>query len=183
MGVQYDKYLEKHIDGVNRCYNWIMLNFTPEQIDNILPNLPEENILDVQFKMHDSSKRSSEEYAAYDQYFYHNGKGDAKKEADFSKAWFHHIRRNPHHWQYWVYFDDDSPLDSDNKLNAVEMEDRYILEMICDWWSFSWTSSNLFEVFDWYDSHKDKMVLGPETRQKVETFLTALKSILDSISE
>ena len=182
MGRQYDSYLAKHINGVEDCYNYILIWFKPEQLDSILPNLPEKLVLDTQFTMHDSTKRSTEEYAAYDQYFYHDGKGDAKKEDDFSKAWWHHIRHNPHHWQYWVYPDDDGPLDS-SKLKAVEMEDRYILEMICDWWSFSWASNNLFEVFDWYDSHKDKMVLGPETRQKVEKLLSALKHILDSTSK
>lgn len=182
MGLQYDKYLKKHLSCVSRGYDYIMMYFKPEELDNILPNLPGQAVLDSHISLHDSTKRSIEEYSAYDQYFYHDGEGDAKKEAEFSKAWWHHIRNNPHHWQHWVYPDDDGPLDS-NKLKAVEMEDRYILEMICDWWSFSWASNNLFEVFNWYDSHKDKMVLGPETRQKVEKLLSALKTILDSTSE
>ena len=33
----------------------------------------------------------------------------------------------------------------------LEMPYDYIIEMICDWWSFSWQSGNLYEIFKWYE--------------------------------
>ena len=56
----------------------------------------------------------------------------------------------------------------------------YILEMIADWWSFSWKSDNLEEIFDWYDKHKDKMLLHEKTRKLVEDILEAIK---DNVKE
>ncbi len=44
-----------------------------------------------------------------------------------------------------------------------------ILEMICDWWSFSWKTGNLYEIFNWYDAHKDYIKMHPKSRKKVET--------------
>ena len=50
-----------------------------------------------------------------------------------------------------------------------------ILEMICDWWSFSWRTGNLYEIFNWWNNHRDYMVLGLETRQKVEKMMDLLR--------
>ena len=51
--------------------------------------------------------------------------------------------------------------------------------MICDWWSFSWTKGNLFEIFEWYDSHKNYMMLSEKTRRFVESYLEKIKSKLN----
>lgn len=58
----------------------------------------------------------------------------------------------------------------------------YILEMICDWWAFSWKSENLYEIFDWYDKHKANIKLSDKTRKAVEDILAKIHSKLDEQS-
>ena len=51
------------------------------------------------------------------------------------------------------------------------MDYPYIIEMICDWWSFSWAADNLFLIFYWYDKHKDNIMMSDKTRTTVEDIL------------
>ena len=159
MSYKYDEYLYDHRMGVRKAYNWLI------EHNIILPCLNEEALL-----THDYSKNSTEEYKAYDDYFYGNKSYNVVKA--FNYAWLHHIHNNPHHWQYWVLQHDDEPEE------ILEMPDNYIVEMICDWWSFSWKSGNLYELFDWYEKHKD-MKLAPNTRKRVENILEQIKMELD----
>ena len=106
---------------------------------------------------------------AYDEYFY----GAGKNENEFNYAWLHHIHNNPHHWQYWILREDDGDT------IPLEMPYNYIIEMILDWWSFSWKSNNLYEIFNWYDEHKKTMILNENTKIIVESILKDMKEILD----
>ena len=60
---------------------------------------------------------------------------------------------------------------------------NYIIEMICDWWAFSWNSGNLNEIFDWYDEHKDYMKLSEKTHKMVEDILSKIKDKLDGLND
>ncbi len=55
---------------------------------------------------------------------------------------------------------------------------NYIIEMICDWWAFSWAEGDLSEIFSWYDEHKDYIKLNPKTRETVEDILWELRGRL-----
>ena len=59
------------------------------------------------------------------------------------------------------------------------MPDEYIIEMICDWLSFSLAKDNLYELFDWYNQHKNYMKLSDKTRDKVEYILDKIKEVND----
>ena len=59
----------------------------------------------------------------------------------------------------------------------------YILEMICDWWSFSWSQGKLDEIFNWYDEHSKYMKLAPDTRKTVEDILDKIKVKLNENTE
>lgn len=56
--------------------------------------------------------------------------------------------------------------------------DAYFIEMICDWWAFSWAKGNLQEIFKWYGEHKNYMKLHPNTRKRVEGILNDIKDKL-----
>ncbi len=58
----------------------------------------------------------------------------------------------------------------------------YIIEMICDWWAFSWAQENLDEIFNWYEEHSKYMKLAPDTRKTVEDILSKIKVKLDEDS-
>lgn len=156
----YDEYLHDHIEGVQKAYGWLMEHHLIPA-DSFVQDLAE----------HDASKREPKEYEAYDRYFY-GGNKSYKVVRDFNYAWLHHIHHNPHHWQYWVLQHDDEPEE------ALEMPKNRVIEMICDWWSFSWKSGNLGEIFDWYEKHKD-MKLHENTRKMVENILDEMKAVLD----
>lgn len=159
MSVEYDLYIQEHVSNVMQAYYWLCDHF---------PNIKQ---LNVDVASHDQSKMSLVEYAAYDAYFYGNNKSHKVLE-DFNRAWLTHIHRNPHHWQHWVLLNDDEPE------VVIEMPVNYVIEMICDWWSFSFKAGNLMEIFNWYEAHKN-MKLHPKTRKMVEDILKSIKEELE----
>ena len=173
MSKEYDLYLKNHIETVNKGAKWMVDNIGMTALIDVLPNL------EIKFNNHDLSKRSKEEYDAYDRYFYgckRDGEADRKVLEAFNYAWLHHIHNNPHHWQYWVLLNDDK----DEGNIVLEMPDRYIFEMICDWWSFSWKNGDLYEIFNWWNDHQDYIQLGIDTKEKV---LKILRLLCDKINE
>lgn len=166
MSYEYDKYLTEHIRNVRTAFFWINSNL-PEIIENY--SEARAYIID-----HDRSKYEAEEYDAYDKYFYGGSRSYAVVR-NFNLAWLHHIHTNPHHWQHWVLINDDSDIG----IQALDIPNSFIIEMICDWWSFSWTKGNLFEIFEWYNSHKNYMMLSEKTRRFVESYLEKIKSKLN----
>ena len=48
--------------------------------------------------VHDLSKFSPTEFAAYARNFY----GDKSDPAGFNRAWLHHLHANDHHWESWI---------------------------------------------------------------------------------
>lgn len=168
MSKEYNAYIREHRANVRRGFDWMLEHFR-----NTLEVI---GIGDIEYLIdhHDYSKESEDEYAAYDNYFY-GGNRSFDVVRDFNFAWLHHIHNNPHHWQHWVLTNDDP----ENGSVGLDMSAKYIIEMICDWWSFSWKTGNLFEIFNWYEKHKDYMILSEETRTFVETFLARMKIILE----
>lgn len=173
MSIEYNEYLKEHIRNVGEALKWMRdRDIIPDKLADDWAWSWEGIGL-----AHDTSKYTIEEYDAYDDYFYgKEGKDEddiAVIDSAFDYAWLHHIHSNPHHWQYWVLLEDQG------KTKALEMPINYVYEMIADWWSFSWKSGNLREIFDWYERHREKMQLHPETRKLVENTLKAIESELD----
>ena len=96
-------------------------------------------ICDGIIQRHDESKSSAEEYGPYVDYFY--GVRDSETDKRFNRAWLHHIQENPHHWQHWVLLQDDGSEE------CLDMPYWYAVEMVADWWSFSWKTGDLYEIF------------------------------------
>ena len=162
MSYEYNQYLQNHMRNVSAAYTWIQNNI-PELVDGY-PTLE----WDICYN-HDSSKYKQDEYDAYDKYFY--GDKSYSVVQEFKRAWLVHIHRNPHHWQHWI-LNNDNPNEGETIL---EMPYNYIVEMICDWWSFSHSKGNLYEIFKWYDERKEYIKLHPDTRKVVESILHQIK--------
>jgi hypothetical protein len=64
---------------------------------------------------------------------------------------------------------------------ALDMPYGYIIEMLCDWWSFSFAKGNLLEIFKWYDEHRDNLILSDKTRKTVEDILEKIGDKLDEM--
>lgn len=171
MSIEYDNYLNEHKENVRKSADWIRHN-----LSDLLSGY--ENFYQQIEWEHDRSKDDREEYNAYDNYFY-GGRRTQSVEEDFNRAWLHHIHHNPHHWQYWVLINDEAK----EGIITLRIPYRYVIEMICDWWAFSWSKGNLYEIFDWYDKHKDYMKLHKDTRELVEEILGEIKAKLDENAE
>lgn len=168
MSYEYDQYLKNHKENVVKGLEWIEANI-PELLETCL-----DSGWGIIFH-HDASKTNPDEYDAYDAYFYGANKSHEVVQ-NFRKAWLTHIHLNPHHWQHWVLINDDP---SEGEI-VLDMPEEYILEMICDWWAFSWAKGNLNEIFFWYDEHKDYMKLSKATRKRVEDILAKIKEKLEA---
>ena len=166
MSKQYDDYLKRHIANVSKGYNWLRTNLS----HLLLGGIPD---IGRQISEHDRSKYIPDEYYAYDAYFY-GVNVTPEVEKNFQLAWLQHIHRNPHHWQYWVLIHDDQ----DEGETILEMPYNYIIEMICDWWAFSWNKGDLSEIFSWYEEHAAYIKLAPGTKAIVEDILWELRGRL-----
>lgn len=156
----YTKYILEHKYNVKKAFDWLLNNLADEinfgDIDKV------KNLID----QHDLSKWSVEEFEPYALYF--NVDKNKYKE-DFDKAWNHHQKCNPHHWQYWVLVNDEEGT------KALDMPQEYIIEMICDWWSFSHKQNKLAEIFSWYEKQKSNQILSDKTKKEVEFILSKIK--------
>ena len=172
MSKEYDEYLRSHIANVTVALKWIADNLTDS---NWFHDTDISEALEF-VNLHDRSKGTKEEYDPYDVYFYGNNRSYSVVSA-FDYAWLLHQNRNQHHWQYWVLIKDDDD-NGQVQLKPLQIPLPYVLEMIADWWSFSWKSGNLEEIFDWYDKHKKSMLLHDKTRKIVEGILKEIWDIL-----
>lgn len=163
MSEKYDEYLDEHKANVIKGFEWLKENL-PEIFEDDL------DIYEEHMKRHDLSKYVQDEYDPYDKYFYGKNKSFEVVE-NFNKAWLHHIHNNRHHWQHWVLINDDP----DKGEIILDMPELCIIEMICDWWSFSWKQGKLDEIFKWYDEHSNYMKLSKSTRGKVNHILSKIQ--------
>lgn len=171
MSREYDLYLEQHRGNVAKAYYWIEQNL-PELLIEI-PDVHYEHQICFD---HDTSKNQPDEYHAYDKYFYGGNRSYHVVEA-FNYAWLKHIHRNPHHWQHFVLVHDEPG----EGITVLDMPYPAIIEMICDWFAFSFNTGELREIFKWYDKHKDYMKLSDNTRKTVERILRDIDKKLDEL--
>lgn len=176
MSLEYDKYLKEHKANVGAALIWLQDNL-PE----VLNHKDDEGVdFDWEWQIvlkHDASKSDPEEYDAYDNYFY--GNKSYENTQKFNLAWLHHIHVNPHHWQHWVLINDYSK----EGTICLDMPYNYIIEMICDWWSFSFKTGNLSGIFNWYDERKAYILLSDDTRETVEDILGKIRQKVEGVVE
>ena len=167
IGIDY----ERSVNYAKSFYKWLKENI-PEIFEDF--NKTEQILMENLILLHDNSKFKDSEYIAYDKYFY-GGNKSYEVIQNFNKAWLTHIHNNPHHWQHWILINDDP----DKGEIILDMPDIYIIEMICDWWSFSWKKGDLREIFNWYAARRDYMKLSDNTRKNVEYILDKMHKKLN----
>ena len=153
---EYLEYINAHKDRVTKFADWLKAN-CPEVFEGVDPDV----FMDL-IKEHDESKFSEEEFEPYAQKWF----GDKKKTREYELAWEHHYMNNEHHPEYWA---------------GEDMPYIYILEMICDWGSFSIASGDMKELSDFYynkakaDSEKN---LSDVTQEIIEDILSRIDSVI-----
>ena len=119
--------------------------------------------------IHDWSKLTPSEWFPYVDRFY----GGYKNDLQFNAAWLHHQHRNPHHWQHWVLREDDGDT------FPISMPYQLVREMVADWMGAGRAITGKWEVWNWYEENKDRMVLHSETRRSVEQLISEIRAVSD----
>lgn len=149
---EYTNYLTKHINAVKEVYKFLCDNGVFTYSDTVANNLDH----------HDESKYTMEEFEPYADHWY--GDGSIFGEDGYRRAVLHHYHNNPHHWNYWIYFDeDDAPY-------PLDIPYEYIQEMICDWATFSWINKEA-KLAEWFNSKSSGMDFTPDTHDIVRTLV------------
>ena len=151
---EYKDYVEAHKERVTKFADWLL-----ENCPDLFEGVDTEVFKDL-IKEHDESKFSEEEFEPYAQKWFGNG----EETFEYEEAWKHHWMTNEHHPEYWL--GEDIPY-------------IYILEMLCDWGSFSIDKGDLGELSDFYfnkardDEEKN---LSPNTKETIEHILSCIEA-------
>jgi hypothetical protein len=160
---EYRKYIYEHKKRVKQFADWMKENL-PE-----IFNEPGLDDFDELISEHDDSKFSEEEFEPYAQKFY--GKQDINGKPleyipGWDEAWEHHWMNNEHHPEFWL---------------GKDMPYIYILEMLCDWGSFSIAKGNLIELIDYYYSEArddEEKNLSDNTKIIIEEILSKIENVI-----
>jgi hypothetical protein len=99
---------------------------------------------------------------------FYNTDGTKAKYAenmDFAIAWNFHQKRGKHHWQYWLLTWDRGTSE------PVLMPEKYLREMIADWWGAGRAITGNWDARTWYLKNKLVINIHPYTRERVEAIL------------
>lgn len=169
----YDQYLNDHITGVKKSWYDIL---KPALVENF--NISYETIEEISelISIHDNSKFDDEEYYCYLDYFYPSD-DCPKDEKSFNEGWNHHQKNNPHHWQYWMLIEDDGTI------RCLDIPLKYVVEMCCDWHSFSYTKGKEDTAYKWWNKNKDIIKVSDKTYRMIDEIVEYLKEPLKNDSD
>jgi hypothetical protein len=115
--------------------------------------------------LHDWDKLLPDEWFPYARAMY---APDGTRRNDITPAFIYakmtHIRRNKHHWQYYVFVDDCG------EIECLPIPDVYRREMLADWRGAA-ISMGKPDLLGWYTECRDTMLFHPETRAWLEAQL------------
>lgn len=160
---EYKDYVIGHKERVKKFTDWLEEN-CPEVFEGVDLSAFHDII-----EEHDESKFSEEEFEAYAQKFY--GKQDINGRPleyvpGYDEAWKHHWMNNEHHPEHWL---------------GEDMPYIYILEMLCDWGSFSIDKGDLTELSDYYyeqAKNDEEKNLSEATQEIIEDVLERINSVI-----
>lgn len=121
---------------------------------------------------HDLSKLLPSEWFGYVKWKYGQikaGGGGMANDRAFGMAWFLHMKRNDHHWQYWIYTDDNG------QTYPIEIPEPQRTELLVDWCSAGVVRFGEPGLHKYYEANKDKMPFHPITRVWIEATLAAVE--------
>jgi hypothetical protein len=123
----------------------------------------------IQGIFHDMSKFSLKEFHPYAKKFFSNDELTEDEHLEWKNAWLHHQQKNKHHWEYWVV--------NQQTKEAVPMPTKYMIEMVCDWRSFSRKWGIRFKETDLDLS--EKIIVHQDTKERLKIFIKYGKDHLD----
>ncbi len=171
--LEYYRYVVEHIESVRLVWEkfWRNIDKNHNTLDFWIQDCEFFTIRGLIYS-HDISKFGHEEWNGYRQWFYPGG-GTEDKDM-FARAWNHHQKSNPHHWQYWLMFED-------GKTIALEMPFEYVIEMLCDWTAMSVKFKNL--PSNWFAENRGEMLLYESTVSIIERWLPIFDEVYGLINK
>lgn len=175
----YNEYLERHIRNTIKSWTDVLLP-TLQENPNVCEQL--EDICEVevddgylkfvgkQISYHDESKYDEDEYIAYRNNFYPTCEADLNEynQKQYDLAWLRHIHLNKHHPQHWLLQRDSG------ECERLDMDLEFVLEMLCDWHSFSAIYPDS-TAYKWYTDNKDSILISERTAEIVELLIPFMK--------
>lgn len=161
---KYLEYLEGHIGNVKEAFELFCTLDIPFINEN-------KSVLTRLIDNHDSSKYEDFEWVGYLHHFYPTCDEDSLKTEEFEEACRHHIKNNPHHWDYWI---------EDGKLidNIDELEYKlYCVERCADWAAMSIQNNNT--PLEWYLANKEHIIMPDYGYELCEEILNAIPKDYD----
>lgn len=155
---EYQDYVLAHKERVKQFADWLKEN-CPDIFEGV-----DLDSFDEVIEEHDESKFSEEEFEPYAQKWF----GNKEETLEYKEAWKHHWMNNEHHPEYWL--GEDIPY-------------IYILEMLCDWGSFSIDKGDLSELSAFY---YNKAIDDPEknlseaTKEIIHDILNKIDAVIAS---
>lgn len=91
----------------------------------------------------------------------------SRDKLEFNRAWNHHQKSNKHHWQYWLLTNDSD----ESKVNPLPIPEKYVREMIADWWGAGRAITGKWGAVEWYRNNREKIILNEHSRNFGEHIL------------
>jgi hypothetical protein len=155
------KYILEHKENVKKVFKYIFAENDLFLNKHNIRIAIEEMRDGVVINNHDTSKFSEIEFEPYRRHFHSVDEQEKElSKDDFEKAWEHHYKTNPHHFEHWI----------DENGECKEMDIISVIEMICDWGAMSIKFGGT--ISGWYEENKGtKVKLHPNTTALVEEIL------------
>ncbi len=120
--------------------------------------------------VHDWDKFLPDEWRPYAEAFYEpDGRSRYVESPAMADAWNRHQKRNRHHWQFWLLTWDRGETD------ALPMAEADLREMVADWIGAGWAIANRPDPSPWYQENRDRIILHPASRERLEDLLAGLE--------
>jgi hypothetical protein len=156
---KYKSYVLQHKERVGQFADWLKKN-CPDVFEGV-----DLGHFDTMIKEHDESKFSEEEFVPYARFWYDDSE-HYDYDPEYELAWEHHYMNNEHHPEYW---------------DGEDMPYIYILEMLCDWGSFSIAKKDFKELSDYYYNEAkedDEKNLSEATQEIIEDVLSRIDAVI-----
>ena len=161
--IKYKEHVDQHIANVKQVWEDIQPLLTGEfWFDDFDWWNMSETI-----REHDRSKYGPGEFTQYTQWFYPMDSKN-KDRGRFLRGWNHHQKANPHHWQYWLMWEEGD-------TTALKMPFIYIFEMLCDWTAMAYKFGSI--PLNWYNKEKGNMFLHESTQKTIDLWIDLFNKI------
>lgn len=139
---EYLDYIEEHYDNVQKA--WKELQEKCKDMRFVYDDYVWGNI-DEAVKEHDLSKLSMWELIPYRIKFFPTEVEKSANGIAFAKAWEHHQKENPHHWQNWTKLPKGNPY----------TWEIHCVHMVIDWMAMGYKFDDTAQAY--YENNKDKI--------------------------